>query len=500
MKAMRYQRKFYLWLVLGFVLALSWPVGAHRWAKKKVVAYQQELKAKGERVTITEMAPQPSPKGLRAATDFMRLIEQLRRTPFSADVPTMKSVAPGRCLVSWREDPLPTLTSSNVWPEVESAVQGNREVLRKLCRILVARSPAFSVNYSEGYRAALPHFILLKEAMRWLSSTTMLDLHEGHIEETVEDLLALVCFLEVQREEPLLLTTRFRIALATLACNATWQGLQSPRITAAHCAGLQKAWEKADLNIQLEEALQMERILSGMLFNELRNDPVFVFSPGKPGANRGIAELSEMAQGVTESPRAGILALARRYPQYWGWGLWQSWDDELAQMKALQVRVECVRRIRKGMPFKAALKIKNQDLNRVLSVQPNAFKWLNYRDNFKDGSADKLLPELANAEVQRILLITALALKRHQLTYGRAPLSLQELVPEFLVQAPRDPIDGNALRYLPAPDTGEYLLYSVGEDGEDQGGDSNPKQPGNAYQRSWYFARDAVWPWPASAD
>ena len=55
-------------------------------------------------------------------------------------------------------------------------------------------------------------------------------------------------------------------------------------------------------------------------------------------------------------------------------------------------------------------------------------------------------------------------------------------------------MDGHDLRYRLNPD-GTYLLYSVGEDGVDNGGDPTPEK-----EKRLYFlnGRDWVWPRPAT--
>jgi hypothetical protein len=63
-----------------------------------------------------------------------------------------------------------------------------------------------------------------------------------------------------------------------------------------------------------------------------------------------------------------------------------------------------------------------------------------------------------------VRVLAALAL--HRETHGRLPDSLDELVPEYLREVPRDPYDGNPLRYL--PDQG--MVYAIGPDLVDRGG------------------------------
>jgi hypothetical protein len=59
-------------------------------------------------------------------------------------------------------------------------------------------------------------------------------------------------------------------------------------------------------------------------------------------------------------------------------------------------------------------------------------------------------------------------------------------VPEFLEAVPIDHMSGLPLHYRITGDK-EFLLYSVGEDGVDDGGDATPG-------KSFWDGHDAVWP------
>jgi hypothetical protein len=96
----------------------------------------------------------------------------------------------------------------------------------------------------------------------------------------------------------------------------------------------------------------------------------------------------------------------------------------------------------------------------------------------------------SRVEALRELLITAIAVKRHCLRASKLPPDLNAVVPEFLPTVPRDPMDGQPLRYRVEPD-GSWRLYSVGLDRHDDGG--RPDQP-NAGTPS---ERDIVLPMPA---
>lgn len=86
----------------------------------------------------------------------------------------------------------------------------------------------------------------------------------------------------------------------------------------------------------------------------------------------------------------------------------------------------------------------------------------------------------------RHLAATALALRLYRADHaGRPPATLTALVPDYLPAVPIDPIDGQPLRY----DATRAILWSVGDDGTDDGGDATPidseRPPG------WWAGRDA---------
>jgi hypothetical protein len=61
-----------------------------------------------------------------------------------------------------------------------------------------------------------------------------------------------------------------------------------------------------------------------------------------------------------------------------------------------------------------------------------------------------------------------LGVERYWLAEGRLPETLEQLVPKFIEAVPIDPFDGKPLRYKRLEKG--YTIYSVGEDGEDNGG------------------------------
>ena len=67
---------------------------------------------------------------------------------------------------------------------------------------------------------------------------------------------------------------------------------------------------------------------------------------------------------------------------------------------------------------------------------------------------------------------TGIAVERFRLANQRLPENLNQLVPKFLPAVPEDPCDGQPLRFR-LLEKG-YLIYSVGKDGQNNGGRARP--------------------------
>jgi len=95
------------------------------------------------------------------------------------------------------------------------------------------------------------------------------------------------------------------------------------------------------------------------------------------------------------------------------------------------------------------------------------------------------VPSLISREVRTIAQIetakTALGVERYRLMQGMLPETLAPLVPRYLPKIPPDPFDGRSLRYKQI-ERG-FVVYSVGEDGADDGG-KEPPPPGKT-RESW---------------
>jgi hypothetical protein len=360
------------------------------------------------------------------------------------------------------------------------------------------------VDYRQGIGVLLPHLSRQKFAAQWLALATVWNLRSGQFSNAWSELKVLTALAGRNSAEPLMISELVRMSVCQIALGAGWEAWQSPDLREPELAKLQVAWEEVDFWRQAEAALAMERAMRGQWFEESRqsgsSDPSAPKSPG--GGNAALTELSEMGKQLFEDPNAAVREVVLRYPRFWAWKHWFSYDEELVGMQFVQAGIEAARSNAQSNCSGAALKNFHAAADRITAEHRGFLNRFGMAVTAEE--VQRFLERISYLEMQRTILITALALKRYQQRHGSYPADLTSLAPEFMRAAPRDPMDGDLLRYRQLPD-GTFLLYSVGVDGVDNGGDPSPPKPsdvayGSATAKQWWRAHDAVWPWPATPE
>jgi hypothetical protein len=138
---------------------------------------------------------------------------------------------------------------------------------------------------------------------------------------------------------------------------------------------------------------------------------------------------------------------------------------------------------------------KQQDRLKSLSPPPQRLPLL-LDALARDGDEPSAVWAFHRAKAELRCAAVALAAERFRLAKGHWPERLEDLVPDYLPAVPADPFDGRPLR-LRRMDDG-ILVYSVGADGEDNGGNvdrKNERSPGTDLGfRLWDTARRGVTP------
>jgi hypothetical protein len=476
-------------------------------AKQALRAFKAGLIAKGEKLTIEELTPPAHPEAQRAANDLMQASWQLRAgLVVPNNLPrAMGLVVPGKASVGSKQSGIGDANKTNTWDELAEDLKMNAAPLERIREAL--ESPRFdiNINYKMGFNVPLGSLARHKSVAHWLSAATLNDLHAGRLNEAAANLNALLSLVNASRDERLIINQLVRIAIAAIGIPPTWEALQADGWTDAQLAGIQQSWAALEFLQPMEQALAMSRAMDIELFDRLRNSSAerrqwfsgnaFGGSAAPPGTPTptNIAEVPDFALEWSKDRLSTLDSFARENAWRWLW----SYDDELRLVQTLQVNLEIPRRARLSGSFASARSSGTNEIGRLRQPGgPGSVRY--FVSDMIAPAMEKASAKAARLDVQRQMTVTAIALKRYSLRHGKPAPTLAALIPEFLTQMPMDLIDGQPLRYRDHAD-GSFLLYSVNDDGKDDGGDPLPTSP---VSLNYYFGngRDMVWPMPATAE
>jgi len=496
------QQRVVIGLFVLALLAAAGFAGAVHWGPKRALAdYERQLRASGETLTIEELTPLVPPSRNGAAI-FRQVLAAWNvpvapgtfANPLDRDRPAaMCIVAPGKAMIGWKQtqwgDP-PT----NTWAEAEAALADEAENLELLRELIDRPELGFGLNYKQGPSLLLPHLAPLKKAAQRLSAAALCDLHRADTAAAVTNVIAMLAIARGMEGEPLAISQLVRLAIVYTTQAATWDLLQSPGLADNQLAVLQRRWTELEFIHPAESALAMERAMGTQTLEEMRASHAKFRTFFGTGPVSGAGDLLETAVGETKT------------------AMWQfswSYPDEQRMLQGYQTMLEAARTVHAGQPFATALRQQESRLA-VLGFKhaKHEFGWwpgdnparIDLHSIFSESivSMRGVLNRVMEAEAARQLTVTAIALKRFQLRHNNYPPDLNALLPEILSSVPRDPVDGQPFRYRLNTD-GTFLLYSVGEDGEDNGGDPSPVTNSKSLV-TWLRGRDFVWPQPATPE
>lgn len=487
-------------LVLLAVAAVS-----HYRARWAVVRYQRQLQAAGEKLKIEGLIPMPPMPESNGAPFFSQAVGAFSwngTNLLNKNAPApMMMVAPGKAMVGWAQ-PDVRVDGTNTWQEVAAALkqyQAGLDLVRT-----AAQCPVwdFRLDYRQGFTLLLPHLAPEKRAVQLLGTVALCDLHQGDAAGAATNIEATLAIVNATTREGLVISQLVRIAMAYLSLADTWELLQATNLNDAELAELQHDWAGLSFAQPMDEAIEMERAMHEMLIERMRNSSAQFRQVLPFGGGSGSLANPTVSFGKMGDEILGEIVTGTREAR---WRLTQSYPDELRMLKGSQVLIEGLRWFEAGQPFTNVASGQNQRLASLGLEITNSQSGGTYNGAdvdlsslFSEGvvSMSRVLYRVFFIEAGRRMTVTALALKRYQLRHSQYPPDLAALVPDFLPAVPRDPADGEPLRYR-LRSNGTFLLYSVGEDGVDNGGDPSPVTASD-YTFGWNRGRDFVWPQPAA--
>ncbi len=481
-----------------YALLLSRPDYA---VQKAVADTRLALRQQGFKTDLADFDFSTPPE-LRAREAVLDATAPNRFTAPSLGHPNlMETVGNDSAIVVWKQNSLknenpswPDNRSELTWDDFREAINTDRVQIDAACDAILSGPIRFNLNASAGNAMLLPHLARLKNLTQTLGDRMVLALHDGRQDAAWTNLMAETRLVTAWNVEPAEISQLLRFGDMDLVFNATWQALQTNGWPDDRLMQLQSEWESVDLFTNLPE---------GMAFNRAS----FVAQCQQERQTLGSRTFSSgmFVSSFWRSPMAGWQELKYRayQRQYYRRGTYEDEknlllffrDRELELRNAIQAPTWMQMRQLPGVTGKIFFQSKYRpQLQSMMNLQSIRL------GGQRDGSS--FLGRAAEAEAERRIIITAIALELYREKNGSYPKILAELTPEFLKAPLPDFMDGQPLRYRLTED-GHFLLYSVGLDCVDNGGIVPPRPVNGPFARPDSHATtppqaDLVWPLPAS--
>ena len=324
-------------------------------------------------------------------------------------------------------------------------VEMNRFALAKARDGLSLPKSRYPIDMAPGLSALLPHLRPLKDLAQAASYHGILAADSGQSAEAVQSVLTVLKLARTLSDEPLMISCLVRFRINILATATLERCLNAGNLESEQLNLLGRAFDRVDPTNDLARAMIGERAVAMPLFRmNFAEIDRFANSPeGNP-------------LGAEDAPGSAILTFLIRTTGFFE-------RDFRFYLKIMETNVALA-----SIPPPQSLLITNVEARASAEIT----RW-HYM------LSGMLLPALSKAYIRHAESLTsirlaqiAIAVEKFRLSASRLPSDLKELVPDLLPQIPVDPFDGAPLRYKKLPKG--YAAYSVGSDGQDDGGREAP--------------------------
>jgi hypothetical protein len=470
--------------------------------------YKQQMDAQGQNLDWTAIIPPKiADENNFAATPFLRLISrpwpevegELKKvwpTNFNAASARFESVRPkksdntvGRRLVdlpAWESAFLSISTKEKVQAapgsENDSAARAKAAtalldhlkiydpVLDELRQASARPQSRFNINYDVENPAAilLPHLAKIKEVCKVLQVRASAELALEQTDKAWQDAQLMLRICETLKGDPFLISYLVEIANFRLTTDLIWEGLGRHQWSESQLHDLQVRLQKIDLLPELEHAFQSERAWGLRIIECIQKNPQLagqLFESGESNAQKShpfwVMPLTLAPSGWVYFEKANY---ARLFPMPVNAAQTRRIDPVICLQNEKALEGALTRSSVLTMFFQHRL------LSRLLLP-----------------ALGKVQIRAAEAQTVADEAVLACALERYRLANGKYPEQLNALVPRFIEKLPHDIITGEPLIYRPAGE--QYVLYSVGWNGNDDGGTEIMGE----IPRGSKIAKDWVW-------
>ena len=347
----------------------------------------------------------------------------------------------------------------------------------------------FNIKYDEENTAGilLPHLSVLKRMVDALKLRASAEVAIGETGRALNDIDLAFKIADAVKDEPILISFLVRMSEIRLILQPIWEGMAAQKWSDAQLKDLQQHLTALDILADGKRALEDDRTALGNTCIEFVRK-----SPSKRADMIGLFD--SVNTGTGYSPLAPVLL--QLTPGGWFY---------LEQLEYNQIYDRCITPLidTTNHLVSPELSAKTQtQLEQLLTGDPLTLLWEHRMfARLLVPAVSGLTLKIARTQDFVDLGVTACALERYRKAKGSYPDTLTQVVPDFLSKIPTDVIDGKPLSYR--PEGGRFVLYSIGWDGKDDGGEYPSKHgPEDIGKRGLGQERsqqgDWVWRYPSS--
>ena len=501
------KRRF--WLAFSVLVAFLLGVVIYFFARGplRLKAFKAEMIARGEVLDLKKLTGNHPPANENAARQLDASINALGSINFnsvSAFFP-MKLLGPGRARISWKQTEQMGMDKKKYsWFEFESQLTDKRKQLDQLKSVLTLPHLDRYLEFEKGSELLLPQLSNNKRTIYWFELAIASQLRQSNLEGALSDICDMLRFIWLESEEPVIISQLVYIAEFQMAFAVIWEALQVEGWNDSQLAQIQKELLRFRFYEPMKQAIIVERSMNSMEFVKGRSsrsymDRILSGISGLGGGSGGNIistgntsvwyDFSQYFNGMGEWMK-GVGIRTATASRYWYWKFFTSYDDEILYLTCMNFTIQ---QIDKALDGKMLSQIVTETDHWLSQHEPNPSKMP--LSALLIGAQKAYIEKAGFSETMLQMVITAVAIKRYQIQNKRMPDSLSQLIPAFLKQIPKDPLDGQPLRYKINSD-GRMLLYSIGKDYVDDGG--NPEFNNKQTSKTFFNQKDWVWPEPVN--
>jgi len=343
--------------------------------------------------------------------------------------------------------------------EMILALMPQKKILTQLKEGSNKRYSQFPLNYDDIPHVYLPHLSLLNQASRTLQYRALAQLALNRSSDAQDDIMLGFYLRDATQNEPHLICLLVKIAIHSTIMYPVWEGIADGRWNENQLKEFQEVFSEDNWLRGFKQTMRGERVSCvktvDWLISSRENYKMF-FS--------GIYQ-----DGNTLTPLDNPI-LYHLFPNGW------VYQQKLAFCKRIDLFLT------------DAVNEKNMtlNLNIITAIDDEYDRQINSPLNI----INKLITlpvatsslKAARAQTVSDRAAIACAIERYRLATGSLPKTLDQLVPSYMETLPHDVINGEPLIYRPEGNR-RYLLYSVGSDQSDDGGD---------FKKDWVWLYEAA--------